>query len=73
MKTLFLNPPHPLEIKLDIQRYTLRTRAGSLFPPIWLSWAAASVPDSRVVDSMASNLGMDEVGSIARDYDLIVM
>ena len=73
MKTLFLNPPHPLEIKLDIQRYTLRTRAGSLFPPVWLSWAAASVPDSRVVDSMASNLRMDEVASIARDYDLIVM
>ena len=73
MKTLFLNPPHPLNIKLDIQRYTLRTRAGSLFPPIWLSWAAASVPNSRVVDSMASNLTANEVVSIAKDYDLVVM
>jgi radical SAM superfamily enzyme YgiQ (UPF0313 family) len=73
MKTLFLNPPHPLNIKLDIQRYTLRTRAGSLFPPIWLSWAAASVPNSRVVDSMASTLSADDVVLIAKDYDLVVM
>lgn len=73
MKTLFLNPPHPLNIKLDIQRYTLRTRAGSLFPPIWLSWAAASVREARVVDSMALNLRADKVVSIAKDYDLVVM
>lgn len=73
MKTLFLNPPHPLDIRLDIQRYTLRTRAGSLFPPIWLSWAAASVPDSRVLDAMASNLAWKDVLSAAKDYDLIVM
>jgi radical SAM superfamily enzyme YgiQ (UPF0313 family) len=73
LKTLFLNPPHPLNIRLDIQRYTLRTRAGSLFPPIWLSWAAASVPDSRVVDSMASNLTVNDVLLIVKDYDLVIM
>jgi len=70
---MFLNPPHPLSIRLDIQRYTLRTRAGSLFPPIWLSWAAASVPNSRVVDAMASDLTVDQVISMTKDYDLIVM
>jgi radical SAM superfamily enzyme YgiQ (UPF0313 family) len=68
-----LNPPNPLNVRLDIQRYTLRTRAGSLFPPIWLSWAAASVPDSRVVDSMASNLTVNDVLTIVKDYDLVVM
>ena len=73
MKTLFLNPPHPLNIRLDIQRYTLRTRAGSLFPPVWLSWAAASIPDSRVVDSMASNLTAKDILSIVKNYDLVVM
>ncbi len=73
MKTLFLNPPHPLNIRLDIQRYTLRTRAGSLFPPIWLAWAAASVPNSRVVDSMASNLNTGDALSAIKGYDLLVM
>jgi radical SAM superfamily enzyme YgiQ (UPF0313 family) len=73
MRTLFLNPPHPLNIRLDIQRYTLRTRAGSLFPPIWLSWAAASVPNSRVVDAMAMDLTVDSVVSMAKDYDLITI
>lgn len=73
MKTLFLNPPHPLNIRLDIQRYTLRTRAGSMFPPIWISWAAASVPQSRVVDAMASNLTVQDILSISKGYDLIVM
>ena len=73
MKTLFLNPPAPKRIRLDIQRYTIRARAASLFPPIWLSWASASTPNSRVVDAVASKLSEDDVVNLAKSYDLIVM
>lgn len=73
LKTLFLNPPYVSGVRLDIQRYTIRARAASLFPPIWLSWAAASVPDSRVVDAIASKLTTSQVVPIAKKYDLVVI
>ncbi|MEM3449303.1 MAG: radical SAM protein [Nitrososphaerota archaeon] len=60
-------------MKLDIQRYTIRARAASLFPPIWLSWASASVPNSRVVDAVASRLSENDILKITKSYDLVVI
>src|ERR1700754_230437 len=54
-------------------RYQAKREIRSFWYPTWLAQPAALVPDSRLVDAPADGLGLAEVLTIARPFDLVVM
>jgi hopanoid biosynthesis associated radical SAM protein HpnJ len=74
MKSLFLHPPSYEGFDGGAgARYQAKREIRSFWYPTWLAQPAALVPDSRLVDAPAEGLGLGEVLSIARRFDLIVM
>lgn len=78
MKTLFLNPPfHPKYSRG--QRSPQVTRSGTLYYPIWLSYAAAAVEedghDTWLVDAIAQERDVGDVVETTRKLgpDLILI
>src|SRR3979490_1240752 len=74
LKTLFLHPP---SFKGSgggaVGRYRARREIRSFWFPTWLAQPAAMVPGSRLIDAPPAGLSLDQVGPLAREYDLVVM
>ena len=78
MKTLFLNPPFHPKFSRG-QRSPQVTKSGTLYYPIWLSYAAAAVEkdghDLKLVDAVADERSVGDLVDIVRSFkpDLIVV
>ena len=78
MKTLFLNPPFHPNFSRG-QRSPQVTKSGTLYYPIWLSYAAAAVEkdghEIKLVDAVADEQSVRDVVDIARDFnpDLVIV
>ncbi|HML00432.1 MAG TPA: hopanoid biosynthesis associated radical SAM protein HpnJ [Acidimicrobiales bacterium] len=74
MRTLFLHPPSYEGFDGGAgSRYQAKREIRSFWYPTWLAQPAALVPDSKLVDAPASDLGFDEVLPLAARYDLAVL
>jgi len=74
VKTLFLNPPSFEGFDGGAgSRYQARREIRSFWYPTWLAQPAAMVPDSKLVDAPADDLGTDVVLPMAKDYEFVVI
>ena len=74
MKTLFLNPPSFAGFDGGAgSRYQATREVRSFWYPTWLCQAAALIPESRVVDGPADDLGVEDVLEIARDFEMVII
>src|SRR6266702_1639748 len=73
-KTLFLQAPSFDGFDGGAgSRYQAKREIRSFWFPTWLAQPAALVPNSRVLDAPADQLGVAESLQIARGYDLVIM
>lgn len=73
-KTLFLNPPSFEGFDGAAgARYPARREVTSYWYPTWLAQPAALIPGSRLVDAPSHRLTMDDVLTMAKDFELIIM
>src|SRR5882757_7967854 len=54
-------------------RYQAKREIKSFWFPTWLAQPAALVPDSRVLDAPADEIGVEETLKIAEEYELVIM
>jgi hopanoid biosynthesis associated radical SAM protein HpnJ len=74
LKTLFLQAPSFDGFDGGAgSRYQAKREVRSFWFPTWLAQPAALVPDSRVVDAPADELGVEACLKIARDFELVIM
>jgi hopanoid biosynthesis associated radical SAM protein HpnJ len=74
MKTLFLHPPSFDGFDGGAgARYQAKREIKSFWYPTWLAQPAALVPDSKLLDAPAENLGMQDVLLLALGFELIIM
>ncbi len=73
MKTLFLNPPSFSRFDSAGARFAATRKTASLWYPAWLGYAAALVPQSKLLDSPASNTDLKQLLKMIRKYDLLVV
>lgn len=74
MKTLFLNPPSYAGFDGAAgSRYQARREIRSFWYPTWLAQPAALVEGSRLIDAPARGLSLDDVLTLGRDYELLVL
>jgi hopanoid biosynthesis associated radical SAM protein HpnJ len=74
LKTLFLQAPSFDGFDGGAgSRYQAKREVKSFWFPTWLAQPAALVPNSRLVDAPAAELGVEECRRIARDYELVIM
>jgi hopanoid biosynthesis associated radical SAM protein HpnJ len=74
LKTLFLQAPSFEGFDGGAgSRYQAKREIKSFWFPTWLAQPAALVPNSRLLDAPAEDLGVDESRAIARGYDLVIM
>lgn len=74
MKTLFLNPPSFQGFDGGAgSRYQAKREIKSFWYPTWLAQAAAMIEDSRVVDAPADDLTTDDVLTICKNYDMVII
>src|SRR4029453_1451787 len=74
MKTLLLNPPS-FE-KFDggaSSRWPATREIESYWYPVWLSYPAGLLPDSRLVDAPPHGITPEQTVQIARDFDFVVL
>jgi hopanoid biosynthesis associated radical SAM protein HpnJ len=73
-KTLFLNPPSYEGFDGGAgSRYQARREIRSFWYPTWLAQPAAMVPDSRLIDAPPDGLTVEQVGPLAKEYELAVL
>ncbi|MGI8550945.1 MAG: hopanoid biosynthesis associated radical SAM protein HpnJ [Dehalococcoidia bacterium] len=74
MKTLFLNPPSVEGFDGGAgSRYQARREVKSFWYPTWLAQPAALVPDSKLVDAPADDIGFEAALRTATQYNLVVI
>lgn len=73
MKVLFLNPPSFKRYDGAGTRYQATRKTKSLFYPVWLSYAAGLLDESKVLDCPAEGIGIDDVRKLIYDYNLVVL
>jgi len=74
MKLLLLNPPTYKNFDGGAgSRYQATREVSSFWYPAWLCYAAGLVKESRVLDAPADNLGIEQVKSVARQYDIVAI
>jgi len=74
MKTLFLQAPSYDGFDGGAgSRYQAKREIKSFWYPTWLAQPAALVPNSRVLDAPADELGVEQTLNIAVDYDLVII
>ncbi|AFC87530.1 hopanoid biosynthesis associated radical SAM protein HpnJ [Frateuria aurantia] len=72
MKTLFLQAPSFDGFDGGAgSRYQAKREIKSFWYPTWLAQPAALIPDSRVLDAPADEIGVEETLAIAEKYDLV--
>jgi radical SAM superfamily enzyme YgiQ (UPF0313 family) len=73
-RTLLLNPPSFQDFDGGAgSRYQATREVVSFWYPTWLCYPAGLIPESRVVDAPPGNLTVEEVATLARDFDLAVI
>ena len=74
MRTLFLHPPSYEGFDGGAgSRYQAKREVRSFWYPTWLAQPAALVPDSKLVDAPAAGLSLQQVLTLAKDYELAVL
>lgn len=73
MKVLFLNPPSFNRFDLAGARFAATRKTRSLWHPVWLGYATALVPNSKLIDAPASGLKLNTLLLKIRSFDLIVI
>ena len=74
LRTLFLNPPSYAGFDGGAgARYQATREIRSYWYPTWLAQPAAIVPGSKLVDAPPAGLSLDDVTSMARRHDLVVV
>lgn len=73
MRTLFLNPPSFSRFDSAGARFAATRKTRSLWYPAWLGYAAAYVPNSKLIDAPASGISLPELLKKIRSFDLIVI
>jgi hopanoid biosynthesis associated radical SAM protein HpnJ len=73
-KTLFLSPPSFDGFDGGAgSRYQAKREITSFWYPTWLAQPAALVSESKLVDAPPHNLSVEDVLTIARNYELVIM
>jgi hopanoid biosynthesis associated radical SAM protein HpnJ len=73
-KTLFLNPPSYEGFDGGAgARYQARREIRSFWYPTWLAQPAAMVPGSRLIDAPPDGLTVEQVASLAPQFELAVL
>jgi hopanoid biosynthesis associated radical SAM protein HpnJ len=73
-RTLLLNPPSFQDFDGGAgSRYQATREVVSFWYPTWLCYPAGLIPESRVVDAPPENMAVEEVVTLARDFDLVVI
>jgi hopanoid biosynthesis associated radical SAM protein HpnJ len=73
-KTLFLNPPSYEGFDGGAgARYQARREIRSFWYPTWLAQPAAMVPGSRLIDAPPDGLTVEQVASLAPQFELVVL
>ncbi len=74
MRTLLLNPPSYGGFDGGAgARYQARREIRSFWYPTWLAYPAGLIPESRLIDAPPEDLNIDDVVSLAKGYDLVVL
>nr|UXE45649.1 tRNA-2-methylthio-N(6)-dimethylallyladenosine synthase [uncultured bacterium] len=74
MRTLFLNPPSFEGYDGGASsRWPATREVESYWYPVWLTYPAGMLPDSRVLDASPHKIGVQQTIDIARDYEFVVL
>ena len=74
MKTLFLNPPSFEGYDGGASsRWPATREVESYWYPVWLTYPAGMLPDSRVLDASPHKVTVHQTIEIARDYEFVVL
>ncbi len=74
MKTLLLNPPSFEGFDGGASsRWPATREIESYWYPVWLTYPAAMIPESRLLDAPPHGVSPSETGQIATEYDFVVL
>ena len=74
MRTLFLNPPSFEGFDAGAgSRWPATREVESYWYPVWLTYPAGMLPDSRLLDSGSHKITVQETIDIARTYEFVVV
>jgi hopanoid biosynthesis associated radical SAM protein HpnJ len=74
MKTLLLNPPSFEKFDGGAgSRWPARREITAFWYPVWLSYPAGMIKESRLLDAPSHGVTPEETIAIARDYDFVVV
>ena len=74
MRTLFLNPPSFEGFDGGASsRWPASREIESYWYPVWLTYPAGMLPDSRVVDAPPHKISIEQTVEIGKDYELLVL
>ncbi len=74
MKTLLLNPPSFEGFDGGASsRWPATREIESYWYPVWLTYPAAMIPESRVLDAPPHGISPQETIEISKDYDFVVV
>ncbi len=74
MRTLFLNPPSFEGFDGGASsRWPAAREIESYWYPVWLTYPAGMIPDSRVLDAPPHKVSIDQTVKLASDYELLVL
>jgi hopanoid biosynthesis associated radical SAM protein HpnJ len=74
MRTLFLNPPSFEGFDGGASsRWPASREIESYWYPVWLTYPAGMLPDSRVLDAPPHKVSIEQTVEIGKDYELLVL
>jgi hopanoid biosynthesis associated radical SAM protein HpnJ len=74
MRTLFLNPPSFEGFDAGAgSRWPATREIESYWYPVWLTYPAGMLPDSRLLDACPHRVTAQQTIDIARDYEFVVL
>ncbi len=74
MKTLLLNPPSFENFDGGASsRWPATREIRSFWYPVWLTYPAGMIPDSKVVDAPPHDITVEQTVQMAPDYDFLVL
>ena len=74
MRTLFLNPPSFEGFDGGASsRWPASREIESYWYPVWLTYPAGMIPDSRVLDAPPHKISIEQTVEIGKEYELLVL
>ena len=74
MRTLFLNPPSFEGFDGGASsRWPASREIESYWYPVWLTYPAGMLPDSKVVDAPPHKISIEQTVEMAKDFELLVL